>query len=113
LEFGVNLGSATIHHVENDSILDLDPIEIEEKEKEKESKSNVECRLGVYADYGLFWLPYSGTNLWLDNSDIMQVENWNMSHPLNSTINNKNWAQNFFVGLKLTVMFSLQRSSRE
>lgn len=109
LEFGVNLGSATIHHVENDSILDLDPIEIEEKE----SKSNVECRLGVYADYGLFWLPYSGTNLWLDNSDIMQVENWNMSHPLNSTINNKNWAQNFFVGLKLTVMFSLQRSSRE
>lgn len=114
LEFGVNLGSATIHHVENDSILDLDPIEIvEEKEKEKESKSNVECRLGVYADYGLFWLPYSGTNLWLNNSDIMQVENWNMSHPLNSTINNKNWAQNFFVGLKLTVMFSLQRSSRE
>lgn len=111
LEFGVNLGSATIHHVENDSILDLDPIEIEEKEKE--SKSNVECRLGVYADYGLFWLPYSGTNLWLDNSDLMQVENWNMSHPLNSTINNKNWAQNFFVGLKLTVMFSVQRSPHE
>jgi hypothetical protein len=35
----------------------------------------------------------------------MQVERWSLSHPLNSTLNNRNLAQNFFVGIKLTVLF--------
>lgn len=100
-ELGVNLGSTTLLHVENDST-------IESMETKNELKSNAECRLGIYADYGLFWLPYYGTGKWIDNSDFMQVEKWNMTHPLNSTFNNNNRTQNFFVGIKFTILFSLK-----
>ena len=104
LELGVNLGNVTMRRAEpvpTDSLTD----EITLPEKPELSEPAVECRLGLYADYGLMWLPYNGLNAWQDDSYFMQVERWSLSHPLNSTLNNRNLAQNFFVGIKLTVLF--------
>ena len=109
LELGVNLGDVTMrrHTVAPTDTLDsLSAAPMEEIIlPEEQPEPAVECRLGVFADYGLLWLPYTGTQAWLEDSDFMQVEKWQMSHPLNSTLNNRNRAQNFFVGIKLTVLF--------
>lgn len=118
LELGVNLGDVTLHRAAPQDTVPLDslgsPMTNDQLPMlEERSEPAVECRLGVFADYGLFWLPYVGTNQWLDDSNFMQVEKWEMSHPLNSTLNNRNWAQNFFVGIKLTVLFHTKAKDKE
>ena len=109
LELGVNLGDVTMRRhtlAPTDTLDSLSAAPMEEIIlPEEQPEPAVECRLGVFADYGLLWLPYTGTQAWLDDSNFMQVEKWQMSHPLNSTLNNRNRAQNFFVGIKITILF--------
>jgi hypothetical protein len=70
-------------------------------------------RLGIYAEYGVLLMPYTGTGTWLDDTNFMQVEQWDMTHPLNSTMNTNYQAHNFFAGIKVTIPFTVKAEYEE
>ncbi|MCQ2331472.1 MAG: hypothetical protein MJZ55_05720, partial [Paludibacteraceae bacterium] len=69
------------------------------------SDERARYRLGLYADYGLS-LPNNNHDApWMDSHDAVHMERWEMNHPLLSSEANSHWAQNLFMGIKMTIIF--------
>jgi len=65
------------------------------------------CRLGVFADYGLWWNKLdNGTTPWMQVNDPTNLSTWEVHHPLHSQLANNRYVNNFFAGIKFTVLLS-------
>jgi len=65
------------------------------------------CRLGVFADYGVWWSKLdNGTTPWMMVKDPDDMSTWEVHHPLHSSLANNRLANNFFAGIKFTVLMT-------
>lgn len=69
------------------------------------SDERARYRLGLYADYGLLFPNKNHDAPWMDSHDAVHMERWEMNHPLLSSEANSHWAQNLFMGIKMTIIF--------
>lgn len=105
-EFGVNLGKARLEQKDTTTMA-LDSVPVM---PEVQQPSPVTCRLGVFADMGAMWPIQKISNAPLyETTHPFNYSTWQMNHLLMSNEVNNHYIHNFIVGIKLTILFNLNK----